>query len=591
MHKVSVKAIAALLSVIIILTSCPSIIAFAADKADGKTDGTFVCDWFNESITYPFTYSDNYLSGSSYDYNHELATFALCVSMASFASFDKMNPDEHVKDLFTQCGYNTASYGYDTEGYDTVGLEIGRKDVNISGSDYTVLILTVRSGNYGLEWGGNLRIGTGVNHEGFDLAKKLVYQYLNDYLSKNEINNEVKLLISGYSRGASITDLVAAGLDDSSYKDSLVGVNDNIAEKKIEKDNVYAYTFEAPQCTKSENASDKVYGNIFNVLNPSDYVTKFVMDDWGFTHYGVELNLPSAENCNNYSDYYKKVCREFDTMMAPTGKQSGDYFYNRDDSKSADATLDFIFEGFAKKVFISQEYYAENYQEGIVFIAGQYLGRKLGQKDIAKTLGVSLVAAAVSIIPSNLEKIKSDGYRTYLAKRIAQSDAGASLTDQQISSLLDVLMSLLDFLSDNTNNVYALMTQLKTMLYIHQPYIELSWMRVLSADDIKLINDNKNTNLTINYTTLDLKHNTNGRLEAKYDSSEGYIKWTSDDSGIASVDSSGNVKAGARGTTTVTATLYDKNDEPIAKSYATVNVHMNIVQVIVNSVKDLVGQK
>lgn len=45
--------------------------------------------------------------------------------------------------------------------------------------------------------------------------------------------------------------------------------------------NIYVYTFEAPQCTKKNGVDDSIYGNIVNIMNPNDYVPKFVMKDWG----------------------------------------------------------------------------------------------------------------------------------------------------------------------------------------------------------------------------------------------------------------------------------------------------------------------
>ena len=67
-----------------------------------------------------------------------------------------------------------------------------------------------------------------------------------------------------------------------------------------------------------------------NIMNPNDYVPNFVMKDWGFTRYGVEYYLPSAENCANYSSYYENVCKTFDTLMEDTGKKSSSNFYSVD---------------------------------------------------------------------------------------------------------------------------------------------------------------------------------------------------------------------------------------------------------------------
>lgn len=586
MYKPIKRMMAVLLVLIFALSSFPS--ALATEIVSDNT-GTFRCDWFDESITYPYTYSDEWFSESSYDYNHDLATLSLCFSMASFESFNEEKPDENIRLMLEECGFDVQSYGYDTEGYDTVGVAFGKKAVSYNGTDYTLIIAAIRSGNYGMEWGGNMRIGTGVNHKGFDMAKELILQYLNDYITRNEIGENVKLLIPGYSRGASIANLTAASLDDGSYVNSLAGETDNIASLRLSKDNLYTYTFEAPQCTKSKDATDVVYSNIFNIVNPNDYVTKFVMDDWGFSYYGIEYSLPCAESCNTYNYYYKKICTEFDSMMSETGKKSGDYFYDRETSKSANATLDFIFAELSKNILISQEYYSEHYENAVIFIAGQYLGKKLGGTDAAKTVGTVIVATAIGIAPSNLEKIKSNGYRTYLSKYISESEAGANMTDSQIESLLDLLIKLIELINNNTYNVLSLLTQPKTILYVHQPYIALTWMRVLNADDIERMNNSDGAVISLDYYSLDIKHNTIGKLTANYNESDGYVQWGSADSNIATVDKNGNVSGGIKGSTIVTATLYDRNGNEIAKTSAKITVHMNIIQSIFYTIRSITG--
>ena len=50
------------------------------DPMPGKNE--FRCDWFDETIIYPYEYSDDYFTGNAYDYNHVLALYALCVSIA-----------------------------------------------------------------------------------------------------------------------------------------------------------------------------------------------------------------------------------------------------------------------------------------------------------------------------------------------------------------------------------------------------------------------------------------------------------------------------------------------------------------------------
>lgn len=578
------KIIAALLTVVITLSSMP----FAAAK-EKKASGTYQCDWFDESLYYPYEYDDGWFSGSSYEYNHDLALLALNISMASFNSFNTSDRDEHIEKMLTDCGFETKAYGYETEGYDTAAVEMARKSVSVNGESFTVVVAAIRSGNYGMEWGGNLRLGNGENHLGFDIGKEIVLNYINDYFASEKISGRVKLLIPGYSRGGSIANLVGAELDDGSYVKSLNNT-DSIKNANLAKNDIYVYTYEAPQCTRKSGTDDAIYGNIVNIMNPNDYVPKFVMDDWGFTHFGLEYYLPSAENCANYSDYYENVCKTFDTLMEDAGKKSSSNFYSEEDSRSVGAMLDSLMSKLASEIFKSQEYYSEKFEDGLIFIAGQYIGKQLNAGNAMKTLGVILAAVALGVIPTNFDRIKSDGFRAYLAAEIAESNASQNLTQIQIQGIIDVLIALLEFAKDNRSDVKALLGQLNTVLNVHQPYVTLSWMRSINKNDMLKINGESKKPLRVSYNKIDLRYKANARITAEYDKSLGTLTWKSSENGIVSVDENGFINAKGDGDAIVTAELYSADGKLIDSEKIKVTVHMNTFEVIVTTIKSFLGK-
>ena len=578
------KFIAALLTVIITLSSMP----FTA-KAEKKASGTYQCDWFDESLYYPYDYDDGWFSGDSYEYNHKLALLALNISMASFNSFNKDDRSENIRAMLENCGFKTKSYGYGTEGYDTAAVEMARKTVTKNGESCTVVIAAIRSGNYGMEWGGNMRIGSGENHLGFDIAKETVLNYINDYFTDEKISGRVKLLIPGYSRGGSIANLVGAELDDGSYRKSLKRA-DNIKNISLAKNDIYVYTFEAPQCTKKSGADGKIYGNIINIMNPNDYVPKFVMKDWGFGRYGVEYYLPSAENCSNYSSYYENVCKTFDTLMEDTDKKSDSNFYSEEDSRSVGAMFDSLMSKLADSVFKDQQHYAENFEDGLVFIAGQYIGKKLNAGNAMKTLGVIIAAVALGIIPTNMDTIKSDGFRAYLASRIAESDASSNLTKPQIQGIIDAVIALLEFAKENRSDVKALLGQLNTVLNVHQPYVTLSWMRSIGQDDMLKINGETEKPLHVSFNRIDLRYKANARITADYDSNLGSLRWSSDSDNVVSVDEDGFITAKGDGDTIITVELRSEDGRLIDSERVRVTVHMNTLEAFVTTVKNIFGK-
>lgn len=578
------KFIAALLTVVITLSSMP----FMA-KAEKKASGTYQCDWFDESLYYPYDYDDGWFSGDSYEYNHKLALLALNISMASFNSFNKDDRSENIRAMLENCGFKTKSYGYGTEGYDTAAVEMARKTVTKNGESCTVVIAAIRSGNYGMEWGGNMRIGSGENHLGFDIAKETVLNYINDYFADEKISGRVKLLIPGYSRGGSIANLIGAELDDESYRKSLKKA-DNIENISLAKNDIYVYTFEAPQCTKKSGAGGKIYGNIINIMNPNDYVPKFVMKDWGFSRYGVEYYLPSAENCSNYSSYYENVCKTFDTLMEDTDKKSGSNFYSEEDSRSVGAMFDSLMSKLADSVFKDQQHYAENFEDGLVFIAGQYIGKKLNAGNAMKTLGVIIAAVALGIIPTNMDTIKSDGFRAYLASRIAESDASSNLTKPQIQGIIDAVIALLEFARENRSDVKALLGQLNTVLNVHQPYVTLSWMRSIGQDDMLKINGETEKPLHVSFNRIDLRYKANARITADYDSSLGSLRWSSDSDNVVSVDKDGFITAKGDGDAIITVELRSEDGRLIDSERVRVTVHMNTLEAFVTTVKNILGK-
>lgn len=578
------KFIAALLTVVITLSSMP----FMA-KAEKKASGTYQCDWFDESLYYPYDYDDGWFSGDSYEYNHKLALLALNISMASFNSFNKDDRSENIRAMLENCGFKTKSYGYGTEGYDTAAVEMARKTVTKNGESCTVVIAAIRSGNYGMEWGGNMRIGSGENHLGFDIAKETVLNYINDYFADEKISGRVKLLIPGYSRGGSIANLIGAELDDGSYRKSLKKA-DNIKNISLAKNDIYVYTFEAPQCTKKSGADGKIYGNIFNIMNPNDYVPKFVMKDWGFSRYGVEYYLPSAENCSNYSSYYENVCKTFDTLMEDTDKKSDSNFYSEEDSRSVGAMFDSLMSKLADSVFKDQQHYAENFEDGLVFIAGQYIGKKLNAGNAMKTLGVIIAAVALGIIPTNMDTIKSDGFRAYLASRIAESDASSNLTKPQIQGIIDAMIALLEFARENRSDVKALLGQLNTVLNVHQPYVTLSWMRSIGQDDMLKINGETEKPLHVSFNRIDLRYKANARITADYDSSLGSLRWSSDSDNVVSVDKDGFITAKGDGDAIITVELRSDDGRLIDSERVRVTVHMNTLEAFVTTVKNILGK-
>ena len=258
-------------------------------------------------------YSDNYFKKDSSIYNPSLATLSLNVAMSSSNALDYSEYNlkgENIKEFFSNMEFNNIKIN---DGYlnkptkDSIGLCIGYK--NIDG--IPLIALGIRSGQYGAEWASNFNVGLGedinYHHEGFYNASNIAINFINNYLIENNIKGDIKLWISGYSRGGATANLIAGRIDTAISN----GLN-LFTNVSIQYNDLYTYTFEAPQGanynSKGINPRGDNYNNIFNIINPNDIVPKVPFSEFGFTRYGNDLFINTLfTNPDNYQSSYEKM--------------------------------------------------------------------------------------------------------------------------------------------------------------------------------------------------------------------------------------------------------------------------------------------
>ena len=270
-----------------------------------------------------YYYDDNYLAKSSYEYNHQLATMSLCMAMAAFGRANVDYAKQGVNGEEDYADYNIKKLMEDIEledieislvgtmddgntGYpdepieDSIGAAIGNKTIKFSdGSECTLVAVAVRGGGYGREWGGNFRIGSGMNHEGFEIAKNAVIKALDAYLEKYNgkmAAKPVKIWFTSYSRGSAVANLCAAHIDKNISSYPTLG----------SRDNLFTYCFETPAGTTDKDWNNSIYDNIFCWVNPNDFVPKVAMVEWKFHRYGITKFFPIMTSGKTKQDFYAK---------------------------------------------------------------------------------------------------------------------------------------------------------------------------------------------------------------------------------------------------------------------------------------------
>ena len=355
---------------------------YSADEDGAMKDGW---DGYQVYDYYPFTYSDSYFNQSSIGYNHQLADFGLSLAYAGMNKGDVSNDklissatgrDDNIKALLRKCGFKEQSfysYGYDVPtDINTMAVAFAQKEIDGS----IVLAVVIRGGNYGREWGGDFLLGKqseSVEHKGFLIAKNFVLDKLNRYLGNSKLfsnptNKKVKLLITGYSRGAATANLVSAEIDNI-----ICGSNTsygNIKKLNIGLDDVFSYTFETPRNTTDTFARDVRYNNIFNIVNPADFVPKVAPKNWNFIRYGTDIFLPSESTVSSFDAVSLPMRFQYKVVFGIS------YPYYVDiGNRCLDITLDRIFDSLADNWVGSRDKFSKDLEKVIMCIAAGTLGK------------------------------------------------------------------------------------------------------------------------------------------------------------------------------------------------------------------------
>lgn len=258
------------------------------------------------------TCNEKQFSQSSDVYCHDLAIFA-----AGMSTMVYNQTAANVTTALHNLGYQNVKNIADSENGKVSPYWIANKTIILDGKKTTIISVFIR-GTYNEEWIDNFDSGYGsTTHKGFEYAANFVWAGINDYVIENDLcENNLKILISGHSRGAATANLLGYDLDE-------YGLYSN---RKLTKNDVFVYTFATPNTTKDKNRNKQAYNNIFNIVNPEDFVTKVLPSDWGYGRYGTTYVLPSkttdfvaVDGYVNYKSYLKKL-RSYFSKYRPDDK-------------------------------------------------------------------------------------------------------------------------------------------------------------------------------------------------------------------------------------------------------------------------------
>ena len=248
-------------------------IIYADDNFDSVQEITVpFLDTATVVYEWEFPYSDEFFQIPSSEFSRTMAQGSLGLAVSTFRCASDISEPQY-ETYLRQAGFTDFySFGYDKPTTpDSLSGIIASKRIG----DFTVIAAAACGQGYEHEWGGNLKVGNGDVHEGFQEAAGILEKHLADYISNNNIEGRKILWLAGYSRASAVANIAAAN-----------------AIRSGEYADVYAYGFGVPRTTKKPVA----YPGIYNICGQYDPVPQAPLQSWGFERYGTDLFTPSEED-------------------------------------------------------------------------------------------------------------------------------------------------------------------------------------------------------------------------------------------------------------------------------------------------------
>lgn len=225
------------------------------------------------------------------EFNKDMADYLaqVCINTRDSQIITQMLEEDGFTDIKT--------YYYYSNDKDNSAFCIAKKTVDGN----PVVLLSVKQTS-DVEWYGNFNIadnGENPYHESFYKAAVQTLKAFDSYVD-TQFDVQPKVIITGYSRGAAVANIIAAALDKRGGLD------------------MCAYTFATPAVTTLTDTGDSKFDNIFNIINPEDFVTVAPLKEWGFSRYGRDYVLPSAIKDANYYDMLPNMMAVYKKMTNNT---------------------------------------------------------------------------------------------------------------------------------------------------------------------------------------------------------------------------------------------------------------------------------
>ncbi|MCR5079069.1 MAG: hypothetical protein K6B65_04020 [Bacilli bacterium] len=214
----------------------------------------------------------------SSEFTYDMAKFSYGLFAISCHGSDYEGTLDDAKPFFYSLGFEAVSSNEDmlkVPTSDSVGVLVAKKKLS---NGQIAIALSLRSRDYEKEWANNLTLGASGDHKGFSDSADKVIAFLSSYISSQSdiaAGSNITLWVSGYSRGGSISTLIG----------KKIASNPSLLPVKVNADDFYVYTFEAPAAAEPSEAA---YPFIHNIINRNDWIAGVMPKNYGLVRPGVD---------------------------------------------------------------------------------------------------------------------------------------------------------------------------------------------------------------------------------------------------------------------------------------------------------------
>ena len=266
-------------------------------------------------------YDDGIFSLDNASFHSEIALPSFASAMATIRSdCDYEDRSGFLLELWKKEGFDSF---YVSDSFrqkpllDTIGYAFAHKQIATTDGPTHLFAIAIRSGTYEAEWASNITLGFEGDAKGMSDSASMVYDGLRSYLEQEGYQGRSKFWFSGYSRGASVANLLAGKVLDALEEKTFVSALD------ADQGDVYAYCFETIACanTEGKDVHSFRYQGVKNILNFNDPMPHIIPERWGFSRYGEDLYYPDRLTDIRFSFGLRK------TLLSHYRYESGGHKY------------------------------------------------------------------------------------------------------------------------------------------------------------------------------------------------------------------------------------------------------------------------